>query len=160
MSQKSLCTYTTTNRHILSINIRKLAQQTGVSSGSTRSALKKHLHLHPYKIASAHELAESGKAKRDEYSRKFRDVITANRQDILNVTFFSMRRGFTSDYVNIRNSRLWPATNPYEIKDTPLHDRAVGVWCTVSRNRIVGPIFFDDTMKSERYCEVILNPFI
>jgi hypothetical protein len=49
------------------MNARKLAQQTGVSYGSTRRALKKHAHVHPYKIASGHELEESDKVKRAEY---------------------------------------------------------------------------------------------
>jgi hypothetical protein len=30
------------------------------------------------------------------------------------------------------------------------------VWCTISRNRIIGPIVFDDTINLERHCEVIL----
>jgi hypothetical protein len=34
------------------------------------------------------------------------------------------------------------------------------VWCAISRNRIIGPIFFDNIINSERYCEVILSPFI
>jgi hypothetical protein len=41
--------------------------------------------------------------------------------------------------------------NPYKTKDTPLHDLNV--------NRIIGPIFFDDTISSERYCEVIPYTF-
>jgi hypothetical protein len=44
--------------------------------------------------------------------------------------------------------------------DTPLHDQKVGVWCATSRNRIIGPIFFDDTLKSEFYGEVILYLFV
>jgi hypothetical protein len=40
------------------------------------------------------------------------------------------------------------ATNPHKIKDT-LHDRNLGVH-----------VFFDGTINSKRYCEVILYPFI
>jgi hypothetical protein len=44
-----------------------------------------------------------------------------------------------SSYLNRQNSRIWSSTNPREIKSTPLHDQKFGVWCPVSRNRIIGP---------------------
>jgi hypothetical protein len=50
--------YSWWNRLILSTHIRKVAQQTGVSYGSTRTVLKKHFHLHPYKITSVHEMKD------------------------------------------------------------------------------------------------------
>jgi hypothetical protein len=43
-------------RKILTINIHNLAEQAGVSYGSTGRVLKKHLHLHPHKITAQHEL--------------------------------------------------------------------------------------------------------
>jgi hypothetical protein len=39
----------------------------GVSYGSTCEVLKKHLHLHPYKMTSVHEFKESDNVKRVEY---------------------------------------------------------------------------------------------
>jgi hypothetical protein len=56
-----------------------------------------------------------------------------------------------SGYVNSQNNRVWSAANPSEIKDTPVHDQKVGVWRAISRNLIIGPIFFDDTINSEWY---------
>jgi hypothetical protein len=126
-----------------------LAQQTGVSYGSSRRVLKKHLQLIPYKVTSVHELKESD-IKRAEYCRWFRGIL-------LDITFFTDEPWIhLSSYVNSQNGRVWSATNPHEIKDTPFHDQ-VGVWCPISRNRVIGPIFLDDTINSERYCEVILS---
>jgi hypothetical protein len=51
-------------------------------------------------------------------------------------------------------------TNQQEIKDTPVHDQKVGVWCGISRNRISGRIIFDGTISWESYCEVTLYPFV
>jgi hypothetical protein len=42
----------------LSINIPKLTKQTGVSYGSTRRTLMKHVHLHPCKNTSVQEQKE------------------------------------------------------------------------------------------------------
>jgi hypothetical protein len=61
-------------------------------------------------------------------------------------------------YVKSQNSRVSPATDSHENQDTPLQDQEVAVWCGISRNRIIGPIFLSDTINSGRYCEVILYP--
>jgi hypothetical protein len=45
------------------------------------------------------------------------------------------------------------------VHETPLHDQKVGVWIAISRRRIIGPIFFDTTIDSARYCS-ILHEFI
>jgi hypothetical protein len=87
--------------------------------------------------------------------------LPANGEDILDITFFTDEAWLhLSGYVNSQNSCVWSATNPHEIKDAPLHDQKVGVRGAISRNRIIGPLFFDDTVNSERYCEMILYPFI
>jgi hypothetical protein len=52
------------------------------------------------------------------------------------------------------------AFNPHEIMEKPLHDQKVLARCAISRSRIIGPIFFEDTVYSELYCEQILYPFI
>jgi hypothetical protein len=120
--------------------------------------LLKHLHLHPYNIA-VHELKE--RDRQAEYCPWFRDVITANEEDMLNVTFFTLEGWFyLSVYVNRRNSRVLSETNRHEIKDAPFHDQKVGVWCSISRNRKSGHIIFDDTINSESYCDVTVYLFI
>jgi hypothetical protein len=103
-------------------------------------------------------LKERDSVKRFEHCRRFRDVITANEEDILGVTFFADEVWFyLSGYVNSQNSRVWSETIPH-IKDTPIHAQEVIVWRAVSRCRIIGPIFFDDTINLERYCVAILYP--
>ena len=52
---------------------------------------------------------------------------------------------------------MWSTENPHALFQKPLHDQKVGVWCALSRGRIIGPIFFKNTITSERYN--ILEPF-
>jgi hypothetical protein len=142
-------------------SVHKLAQQTGVSYGSTRTVLKKHLHLHLYKITSVHELKEKASIKCVEYCEWFSDINTANGEDILGIIFFTDDVWFhLSNYVNNQNSHICSTTNPHEIKVTPLHDQKVGMWCTISQNWIIGSIFFDDIISLQCYYEAILYPFI
>jgi hypothetical protein len=65
-----------------------------------------------------HELKEMDNVKRVKYCRWFRDVITAKREDILDVTFFTDEAWFhLSRYVNRQNSLVWSTTNPHEIQE-------------------------------------------
>jgi hypothetical protein len=57
-----------------------------VSCIAAHRVLKKHLHLHRYKIIPVHELRERPNIKRVEY---FRDVITVDGEDILDITSFT-----------------------------------------------------------------------
>ena len=83
-----------------------------------------------------------------------------NGENILNDTFFTDEAWFhLSGYTNRQNSRSWATENPHEIFEKPLHDQKIGVSCAVSRSRIIGPIFFDSTVNSDRYIKNIFVPF-
>jgi hypothetical protein len=43
--------------------------------------------------------------------------------------------------------------------ETPLHPQKIGFWIAVSR-RLIGPIFFNNTINGQRYREQILKNFI
>jgi hypothetical protein len=55
---------------------------------------------------------------------------------------------------------LKSSENPHVFVEAPLHPMKVGVWIAVSRRRLIGPIFFHQTINAERYRELILNEFI
>lgn len=67
---------------------------------------------------------------------------------------------YLSGYVNSQNYRTWAAENPHTVVDTSLHPEKVGVWVAMSRRRIYGPVFFEDTINGERYRNNLLQPFI
>jgi hypothetical protein len=61
--------------------------------------------------------------------------------------------------VNAQNSRIWDTENLHVLHQRLLHDIKVGVWCAVSARRVIGLIFFGDTLNSDRYVSDILEPF-
>jgi hypothetical protein len=142
-------------------SIRKLSQQVGVSYGTAHTALKKRLCLHPYKITAVRELKPGDSAKRVAYCEWFLDFLDREGEDILDVTFFTDEAYFhLLGYINSQNSGVWCAHNPHAFHESPLHDEKMGVWVGVSRRRIVGPIFFSESLNSQRYCDNIVYPFI
>lgn len=80
---------------------------------------------------------------------------------MLDKTFFTDEAWFhLSGYVNSQNYRTWGAENPHVFIETDLHPIKVGVWVGISRRRIIGPIFFNETINAERYRTLILDEFL
>ncbi|XP_076545898.1 uncharacterized protein LOC143305599 [Osmia lignaria lignaria] len=76
----------------------------------------------------------------------------------MDTLFFSDEAWFhLNGYINSQNSRTWSTTNPHEFFEQPLHSSKVGVWCAISRKRIVGPFFFERTVTSEVYEQIIIQ---
>jgi hypothetical protein len=61
------------------------------------------------------------------------------------LTLFSDETWFyLQGYINTQNNRYWSPQSGLEI---PLHPVKVGVWCAVSARRIVGSVFFNETIN-------------
>jgi hypothetical protein len=77
------------------------------------------------------------------------------------LTFFSGEVWFhLQGYINTQNNHYRNSQNPHRNHEALLHPVKVGVWCAVSARRIVGPVFFNETINCERYVQVILWQFI
>jgi hypothetical protein len=133
MSQKPMCAYTTNEKSAWFLVLMFINWHSKWASRiAARRVLKKHLHLHPYKIISAHELRERANIKCAEY---FRDVITVNGEDIMDVRSFHQWGVISFIWL-----LLTAKTNAFSqwlicmSKDTPLHDQKFGVWCATSWN--------------------------
>lgn len=132
----------------------RLSQETSVSRGSVQRCVKK-LGLHPYRITVVQELCPPDTNKRLHFCRWFRRFIARN-PGVLDITFFTDEAWFhLSGHINSQNSRMWASNNPNVLHQEPLHSAKIGVWCAISRRRIIGPLFFTDTINTERYLNII-----
>ena len=139
-------------------SLLRLSQEADISLGSAHNAVRKNLNLYPYKVTCYHELKDTDYEKR-VYCRWFGHVLDDN--GVLNRTFFSDEAWFhLSGYVNSQNSRHWSTVNPHQFIESSLHSDKVGVWCAMSRRRIIGPIFFHHTINAERYWDEVILPFM
>jgi hypothetical protein len=64
--------------------------------------------------------------------------------------------------VNKQNCHYWASENPRTLHQRPLHSPKTTVWCTVTKECVIGPYFFEDngvtvTVNSHRYIEMINN---
>lgn len=78
-----------------------------------------------------------------------------NNVAIFDQCFFSDEVWFQLDgYVNSQIYRIWSSENPHVYLESGLHPQKIGVWCALSRRRIVGPIFFETTVNSAVYVDL------
>jgi hypothetical protein len=61
--------------------------------------------------------------------------------------------------VNSQNNSYCSTENPHSIHEVPLHDVKIRVWCAVIMHRIIGPVFFQETINSEWYVRLISTLF-
>lgn len=106
-----------------------------------------------------HNLEPPDSQARTEFCRWFQQPVHDGSLDP-GLTFFTDEAWFTlRGRVNSQNNRYWSQENPHDFHELPLHDSKIGVWCAVSENRILGPIFYEETINSDRYVRLILTPF-
>ncbi|PSN32334.1 hypothetical protein C0J52_27339 [Blattella germanica] len=142
-------------------SVRKLAQETNISLRTAYKAVKEQLHLHPFKFTVVQELHVTDYLKRIRYCEWFNRFIRKHRFEILNRTFFTDEAWFhLSGFINPQNSRIWTTENPHALKETALHSEKIGVWVSISKSRIIGPLFYDTTVDSDVYIDQIIYPFL
>ncbi|PSN43843.1 hypothetical protein C0J52_11885 [Blattella germanica] len=94
----------------------------------------------------------------DEKRLQFCNWILQSIVDPHLIIFSNEARFHLRGHVASQNNRYWSTENPHLIHDVPLHDEKNGVLCAVTAKRIIGPIFFQDTINAQRYRALTLVP--
>ena len=132
--------------------LRRLSQETTLPYSTCQRAANK-ANLRPYRVSCVQELLPMDHEKRVRFCLLIKDFLTQN-PGLLDVTFFTDEARFhLSGYVNSQNKRIWRAENPHTVPEEPLHSQKIGMWCGVSRRRIIGPIFFNKQLPRKSTCK-------
>lgn len=137
-------------------SLTKLRQRCGLSYGSAHRATRK-LKMRPYRFQVVHQLKEPDHVARVQYCRWFRRFVEEEGTQVFDKFFFSDEAWFHLDgQVNAQNSRTWSTFNPRLIRERPLHSEKIGVWCAISRKRVIGPLFYDQNVTAAVYQNLLL----
>jgi hypothetical protein len=72
-----------------------------------------------------------------------------------NGAWFSLR-----GEVNCQNKRDRSTENPRDSQEQPVRDEKFPIWCAISAHRIIGPIFYEETIHAAKYANKILRTFL
>jgi len=78
-----------------------------------------------------------------------------------NVFFSDEATFYSSAFVNKHNIRYRCETNPHATVETIMNSQKLNIWCALSKNRLIGPFFFDDEIvDGENYLAMLQSFFI
>ena len=136
---------------------RTLSRQLGIRRSSIQNILHKDLHLFPYKITMAHKLQANDRQRRVQFAT----WALAQDDGVLHNTWFSDEAYVhLNGTVNKQNIRYWGTQQPDIVHEVESFGPKVCVWAAMSSHGIIGPFFFNDTVNSVRYNDMLLNFFI
>lgn len=119
-------------------SLAKVSAELDMSKTSAHRALHK-IGLFPYKIQVMHQIKDIDFGVRIDYCKN----LISEFQNQFSRAFFSDEAWFhLSGFVNKQNTRKWLfEKDPNFIIECPLKSQKIGVWCALSQERIIGPIF-------------------
>jgi hypothetical protein len=135
---------------------RKASRELGISRRSIQRILHSDLKLFPYKISVLHKLSEHDKERRLQFA-----AWAEEENATFHNTLFSDEAYFHLDGTfNEQNVRFWEREHPHNFRERSSHGRKVTVWVAISSNSLIGPIFFNETVDSQRYLHMLQNDFV
>ncbi|GBL70488.1 hypothetical protein AVEN_217785-1 [Araneus ventricosus] len=141
-------------------SIRKAAQQVRIKRESVRQIVVADLQLFRYTIQIHQRLSQRSVEQRLEFVNSIVEMIDNDQFDV-NMLWRSDEAHFhLNGYVNRQNWRIWGTENSHFAIEKSLYPRPVTVWCALSSRGIVGTIFFEQAVNSERYVEALRNQLI
>lgn len=135
-------------------SLRQGANELGLSS-TTIFRILHEKKMKPYKIQILQALNEEDVDRRLEFAehmlaRMAEDETYLDRIIFSDEAIFKLHGG-----VNKQNIRYWDDTNPRFFTEEPLHAPQVVVWCGLWSGGIIGPFFFDSTVNSDGYLDML-----
>lgn len=141
-------------------SVRTVATACSIPKTTAHRIMAEYLLMKPFKVQFVQQLYEEDLQDRIEMCKTLVPML----QDI-NIqenVFFSDEATFhLNGLVNKHNIRYWCEHNPHATIETVMNSPKVNVWCAMSKNRLIGPFFFEgDTVNGEKYLSMLQTFFI
>ena len=138
-------------------SLRRASSQLDVSRESVRRCLK-NMGFHPYKMEIVQSLSEEDRTCRLNFAYEELRRISSSSH-LMHLTFSDEAHFILDGSVNRHNCRYWSTDNPHWYHEQPLHSERTTVWAAISTSKVFGPFFFDNSINSDRYLEMLKSEF-
>ena len=140
-------------------SVREAARELGGSVASTWRMMRIDLNLFPYKMQIQQQLSPDDVSRRLDCGNLILEKIDASVLDVKRLWVSDEANFYLSGYVNKQNWRHWGSENPHLSASKTLKPQKIMVWCAISADGIIGPIFIDGNVNSQKYLEILQTNF-
>lgn len=132
-------------------SLRQMSRDLHVSVSKIRTCLKKNKVI-PFKPKIMHTLERGDEEKRLEFCLFCQGEYLNDDNFLGNILFTDEATFTTNGTVSTQNSRYWATENPhYVIHAKRQYSQKINVWIGMYKNRLMGPVFFEQTLNGERF---------
>lgn len=139
-------------------SIRKMSTDSGISRSSVRR-IYKSMGFKPYIPRLVQELNEDDFDRRIEYCETFLSLLETEPDLIHHIIWSDEALFKLNGHINRHNSVYWAIQNPNLTWEHTMQAEGVTVWAGLSSQGVIGPYFFDGTVTSQNYMEMLSDYF-
>ena len=140
------------------LSLRAASASLNVPTTTLHRILHESLFLFPYKLQNLQHLHESDKTKRLEFVQHCQRRPEGYSEYLSKIVFSDECLFRISGSVNKQNVRIWGTERPTENNPVIMHSPSLMVWCAMSKERIIGPYFFEnENVSGESYRNMLIH---
>lgn len=133
---------------------RRLSLELDISQASVLRLLKER-NLKPYIPRLFHALADGDTDRRMEFAEIFLNKVKQDRNFIDNIWWSDEATFKLNGHINRHNCVYWAEENPHVVIERDVNLPGVIVWGALSSYGLIGPYFFDGTVNSQNYLQLL-----
>ena len=133
-------------------SVRQVAEASKIPKSSVHRIMRNDLHLKPYRPQFVQELFPADFQKRLEFVDLMTEKFGSDFSDIL---FTDEAHFHLSGEVSSLTGAVWDGSNPQIRIPKPLHSSRLTVWVGLNRRYVIPPYFFDGSVTSASYLEML-----
>ena len=144
----------------MSKSTRRLSEILQLKQSAVYRILK-DLHLKPYIPRLHKKLSECDFDRRVEFCEQFYGLVEIDSDFPYTILYSDEAKFHLSGAVNRHNTVFWSDEKPENINiDKTAISPGVTVWCWMGSEDIIGPVYFDTTVKSENFLARVINDVV
>lgn len=138
-------------------SVREISAASGLSKSTVSNVLRRN-GLHPYHVHLHHALVDRDFQNRLDFCNWVLNCVAEDRHITEKILWTDEAKFGRSAQVNIHNAHYWSTRNPHWVlRAMHQYQWSFNVWCGILDGSVIGPLFFDNTLNSDRYVKDILQ---
>ena len=134
------------------LSIRNASVALDMPYTTVHRVLRRCLLLHPYKMQNLHLMRDTDREHRLEFARYCQNHPLGYSEYLSKIVFTDECMFRLNGHVNTQNVRIWGTERPAEGNQVPVNSPGVMAWCSISREKVIGPYWIENGTVTGESC--------